>query len=63
MVVKDSAASRKAVVSMALSLFWSMGTSTKDFLKVWRKVPPAGMTGADMLKVIVRLYFDSDRIG
>lgn len=41
-VVKDSAASRKAVVSIALSFSALTGTSTKDFLRVSRKVPPGG---------------------
>lgn len=49
MVIRDSAASRKSVVAMALSLSASMGTSAKDFLKVSTMVPPGGMTGADML--------------
>lgn len=51
MVVKDSAASRNSVVEMALSLLASMGTSTKDFLKVSSKVPPGGIVGADMVSV------------
>jgi hypothetical protein len=29
-----------------------MGTSTKDFLKVWTMVPPGGITGADMAAMI-----------
>jgi len=41
-VVRDSAASRKGVVEMALSFSASMGTSVKDFLSVSRKVPPVG---------------------
>ena len=41
-VVRLSAASRKAVVSMALSLLAFTGTSTKDFLRVSNQVPPGG---------------------
>lgn len=41
-VVKLSAASRKAVVSMALSWLAFTGTSTKDFLRVSNQVPPGG---------------------
>lgn len=41
-VVRLSAASRKAVVSMALSLLAFTGTSTKDFLRVSNQVPPRG---------------------
>ena len=41
-VVKLSAASRNSVVDIALSLLLSMGTSTKDFLRVSNQVPPAG---------------------
>lgn len=41
-VVRLSAASRKAVVSMALSLLAFTGTSTKDFLIVSNQVPPSG---------------------
>lgn len=41
-VVRLSAASRKAVVSMALSLLAFTGTSTKDFLRVSNQVPPTG---------------------
>lgn len=41
-VVKDSAASRKADVSIALPLLGSGWTSTKDFLRVSNQVPPAG---------------------
>jgi hypothetical protein len=52
MVTRDSAASRKSVVAMALSFSASMGTSTKDFLKVWTMVPPGGITGADMAAMI-----------
>lgn len=48
-VVKDSAASRKSLVEMALSLAASIGTSTKDFCKVSSQVLPGGMTGADMI--------------
>lgn len=48
MVVKDSAASRNCVVAIALPLSASMGTLTKDCLKVCTMVPPGGMTGADM---------------
>lgn len=40
--VKLAAASRKAVVSMALSWLASTGTSTKDFLRVSNQVPPGG---------------------
>ena len=42
-VVKLSAASRNSLVDMALSLLLSTGTSTKDFLMVSKKVPPAGI--------------------
>jgi len=38
-VVSDSAASRNSVVPMALPL---TGTSTKDFLRLSKKVPPGG---------------------
>lgn len=41
-VVRLSAASRKAAVSMALSLLAFTGTSTKDFLSVSNQVPPKG---------------------
>lgn len=41
-VVKLSAASRKAVVKMALSLLASTGTSLNLFLSVSKKVPPGG---------------------
>lgn len=40
-VVSDSAASRKALVGMALSLLASTGTSTKDLCNVSNHVPPA----------------------
>lgn len=57
MVVRLSAASKNSVVPMALSLSASMGTSTKDFLRVSTKVPPAGITTADMLGNCVRFLF------
>jgi hypothetical protein len=50
-VVRDSAASRNSAVEMALSFSASMGTSTKDFLRVSTKVPPAGMTVAEAILV------------
>lgn len=49
MVVKDSVASRNWVVAMALPFSASMGTSTKDCLKVWTMVAPTGISGADIL--------------
>ena len=48
-VVKDSVASRKSLVVMALSLAASTGTSTNDFCKVSSQVLPGGITGADMI--------------
>lgn len=48
-VVKDSAASRKSLVAIALSLAVSTGTSTNDFCKVSSQVLPGGITGADMI--------------
>lgn len=59
MVVRDSAASRNSVVEIALSLLLSMGTSTNDFLKVWRRVPPAGKAGVDMI-IVVWLKLEQD---
>ena len=41
-VVSDSAASRKALVGMALSLLLSTGTSTNDLWRVSNQVPLAG---------------------
>lgn len=41
-VVSDSAASRKSEVGIALLLEASMGTLTKDFLRVSNQVPPGG---------------------
>ena len=41
-VVSDSAASRKSLVGMALSLLASTGTSAKDLCKVSNQVPPDG---------------------
>jgi len=52
MLVRDSAASRKSVVWMALALSASTGTSVKDFLKVSRRVPPGGIVVAAILRVI-----------
>lgn len=51
MGVRDSAASMNSLVAMALFLSASTGTSTKERLKVLasKKVPPGGMTGADMM--------------
>jgi len=46
-VVSDSAASRKAVVGIALSLLASTGTSTKDRRRVSNQVPPAGKEELD----------------
>jgi hypothetical protein len=45
-VVRLSAASRKSVVRMALSLESSTLTSTKLFLRVSKKVPPGGYAAA-----------------
>lgn len=55
MGVRDSAASMNSLVAMALFLSASTGTSTKERLKVFasKKVPPGGMTGADMMAVLV----------
>ena len=47
-VVSDSAASRKAVVSMALPLLASMGTWTNDLWRVSNHVPPAGYVDVDV---------------
>ena len=41
-VVRDSAASRKSLVGMALSFWASTATSTKDLWSVSNQVPPAG---------------------
>lgn len=49
MVVKDSVASRNSEVETALSLSASIGTSTKERLKVDRRVAPGGTEGADMM--------------
>ena len=54
-VVSDSAASRKALVGMALSLVDSTGTSTKDLWRVSNQVPPAGkelFEGTAMLLIV-----------
>lgn len=53
MVVRDSAASRNSVVRTALPLASSIGTSTKDLLKVDTMVLPGGMTGADIIGRLV----------
>lgn len=55
MGVRDSAASMNSLVAMALFLSASTGTSTKERLKVLasKKVPPGGITGADMMAVLV----------
>lgn len=47
-VVKASAASKKSLVEIALSLAASTCTSTKDFFKVSSHEPLGGMTIADM---------------
>lgn len=49
--VKDSAASRNSVVEMALSFSASIGTSTKDRLKVESSVAPWGTAGVDMMLI------------
>ena len=46
-MVSDSAASRKSLVGMALSLLASTGTSTKDLCRVSNQVPPAGKVEFD----------------
>jgi hypothetical protein len=50
MGVRDSAASMNSLVAIALFLSASTGTSTKERLNVLasKKVPPGGITGADM---------------
>lgn len=54
-VVKDSAASRNGVVSMALSFAGLTGTVTKDFLSVSNQVPPGGIaTEDDIAQYITR---------
>lgn len=58
MGVRDSAASMNSLVAMALFLSASIGTSTKERLKVLasKKVPPGGMTGADMTAVVLTVF-------
>lgn len=57
MGVRDSAASMNSLVAIALFLSASTGTSTKERLKVLasKKVPPGGITGADMMAGLVVL--------
>ena len=50
-VVSDSAASKKSVVEIALSLLESIGTSTKDLWRVSNHVPPAGNVEFDGMDI------------
>lgn len=51
-MASESAASRKALVSMALPLLASMGTWTNDFWRVSNQVPPAGHVAFDAMNGI-----------